>query len=65
MFISMGRGAAVAGIIIVALMIAGTIDVSIDDAWLWSLLSLFVVCFVFGKRRLRPWEQRWWWESED
>ena len=37
---------AIAGIIIVALMIAGTIPVIIDDAWLWSLLALFVVSFL-------------------
>ncbi len=60
---SLGRLAAIAGIVITALMIAGTIPVSVDDAWLWSLLSLFVVSFFSSRRRgRRPWEQRWWWE---
>ena len=27
-------------------MIAGTIPVTIDDAWLWGLLVLFVVLFL-------------------
>jgi hypothetical protein len=39
----MGRAAAIAGAVIVALMLAGTILVEIDDAWLWSLLALFLV----------------------
>jgi len=37
---------AIAGIVIVALMIAGTIPVTIDDAWLWALLVLFLVSFL-------------------
>lgn len=61
---SLGRAAAIAGIAIVSFMIAGTIRVSVDDAWLWALLSLFIVCFAAGRRRgVRPWEQRWWWEG--
>jgi membrane-bound metal-dependent hydrolase YbcI (DUF457 family) len=43
----MGRGAGVAGLIVVALMIADTIPVKIDDAWLWSLLALFFAVTVF------------------
>jgi len=39
---------AIAGIVIVALMIAGTIPVTIDDAWLWGLLVLFVLLFMEG-----------------
>jgi uncharacterized membrane protein YccC len=39
----MGRAAGIAGLIIVALMIAGTIPVEIDDAWMWVLLALFAV----------------------
>jgi len=42
----MGRAAATAGLIIVALMIAGTIPVEVDDAWLWALLALFAVSMV-------------------
>jgi hypothetical protein len=42
----MGRAAGLAGTIIVALMIQGTIPVQIDDAWLWSLLALFIVTVV-------------------
>jgi len=42
----MGRPAGLAGVIIVALMIAGTIPVVIDDAWLWSLLALFLLTVV-------------------
>lgn len=41
-----GIAPAIAGIIIVSLMIAGTIPVTIDDAWLWGLLVLFVVLFM-------------------
>jgi len=41
-----GVAPAIAGIVIVALMIAGTIPVTIDDAWLWGLLVLFVVLFM-------------------
>ena len=41
-----GVAPAIAGIIIVALMIVGTIPVTIDDAWLWSLLVLFIVSFL-------------------
>ena len=37
---------AIAGIVIVSLMIAGTIPVTIDDAWLWGLLVLFVASFL-------------------
>jgi len=37
---------AIAGIVIVSLMIAGTIPVTIDDAWLWGLLVLFVLLFL-------------------
>jgi hypothetical protein len=40
--------ASLTGVIIVALMIAGTIDVEIDDAWLWVLLALFAVAMVGG-----------------
>ena len=62
---SLGRLAAIAGIVVVALMIAGTIEVTIDDAWLWGLLSLFAVSFMASRRKgQRPWEQRWWWETE-
>ncbi len=62
--IPLWRAAAIAGIVITALMIAGTISASVDDAWLWSLLSLYVVCLLSrSRRRARPWEQRWWWES--
>ena len=43
--------AALAGVIIVSLMIAGTIDVEIDDAWLWVLLALFAVAMVSGAPR--------------
>jgi len=42
----MGRAAGLAGVVIVALMLAGTIDVKVDDAWLWSLLALFLVTIV-------------------
>jgi len=41
-----GAAPAVAGAVIVALMIAGTIPVAIDDAWLWALLVLFLVLFL-------------------
>jgi hypothetical protein len=41
-----GVAPAIAGIVIVSLMIAGTIPVTIDDAWLWSLLVLFSVLFM-------------------
>jgi hypothetical protein len=41
-----GVAPAVAGTVIVALMIAGTIPVTIDDAWLWALLVLFLVLFL-------------------
>lgn len=37
---------AIAGIVIVSLMIAGTIPVTIDDAWLWGLLVLFLLLFL-------------------
>jgi hypothetical protein len=37
---------AIAGIVIVSLMIAGTIPVAIDDAWLWGLLVLFLLLFL-------------------
>lgn len=62
--IPLRTAAAIAGIVIVALMIAGEIAVTVDDAWLWSLLALFAVCLIAGGRRRgrRPWEQRWWWE---
>ena len=52
----MGRAAATAGLIIVALMIAGTIPVEIDDAWLWSLLALFAVAMVMSGNG-RPWRR--------
>jgi hypothetical protein len=42
----MGRAAGIAGVIIVALMLVGTIPVGIDNAWLWSLLALFLVTAV-------------------
>ncbi len=65
-----GRAAAIAGIIIMALMIEGAIAVVIDDAWLWGLLALFIVCLFSGSRgRLswssgrRPWQELWWWED--
>jgi hypothetical protein len=38
-----GVAPAIAGVIIVGLMIAGTIPVTIDDAWLWALLVLFLL----------------------
>ena len=41
-----GVAPAVAGAVIVALMLAGTIPVAIDDAWLWALLVLFLVLFL-------------------
>jgi len=41
-----GVAPAIAGAIIVGLMIAGTIPVTIDDAWLWALLVLFLVLFL-------------------
>jgi len=41
-----GVAPAIAGAIIVGLMIAGTIPVTIDDAWLWALLFLFLVSFL-------------------
>ena len=65
MVLSVGRAAAIAGIVIVALMIGGTIPVAVDDAWLWGLLSLFAVNLLVGRGRRgrRPWEQRWWWDS--
>ncbi len=50
----MGRGAGLAGLIIVALMIAGTIPVEIDDAWLWSLLALFAVTIFLPSKPPRP-----------
>jgi nitric oxide reductase large subunit len=62
--ISIGRAAAIAGIVITALMIEGTIPVAADDAWLWSLLALFVVGLFPRRGRLRPWEQQWWWKDE-
>jgi hypothetical protein len=63
MVLSVGRSAAIAGIVIVALMIAGTIPVTVGDGWLWGLLALFIVSFFVNRRRgRRPWEQRWWWE---
>jgi hypothetical protein len=43
---SAGVAPAIAGIVIVSLMIAGTIPVTIDDAWLWGLLVLFSVLFL-------------------
>jgi hypothetical protein len=42
----MGVAPAIAGIVIVSLMIAGTIPVTIDDAWLWGLLVLFLLLFL-------------------
>ena len=47
----LGGPAALAGLIIVALMIAGTIEVEIDDAWLWVLLALFAVAMVSAAPR--------------
>ena len=52
----MGRAADTAGVIIVALMIAGTIPVEIDDAWLWSLLALFAIAMVMPDHG-RPWHR--------
>ena len=43
---SAGVAPAITGIVIVSLMIAGTIPVTIDDAWLWGLLVLFSVLFL-------------------
>jgi len=43
---SAGVAPAIAGIVIVSLMIAGTIPVTIDDAWLWGLLVLFSLLFL-------------------
>lgn len=66
MIFSLGRAAPIAGIVIIALMIAGTISVTVDNAWLWGLLSLFAVSLFARRRRaLRPWEQRWWWERAE
>jgi peptidoglycan/LPS O-acetylase OafA/YrhL len=48
----MGRAAGIAGAIIVGLMLAGTIPVEIDDAWLWSLLALFLVAAMAPGRGL-------------
>ena len=54
----LGRPAAIAGIVITALMIEGTIPVEADDAWLWVLLALFAVCLIvpggrnLGRRRI-------------
>lgn len=47
MFIS--SAAAIAGIVIVALMLEGTIPVTVDDAWLWSLIALFSVSLFVGR----------------
>ena len=52
----LGGSAALAGLIIVALMIAGTIPVEIDDAWLWSLLALFATAMVMPGHG-RPWHR--------
>ena len=41
-----GVAPAIAGIVIVSLMIASTIPVTIDDAWLWGLLVLFSLLFL-------------------
>lgn len=41
-----GVAPAIAGTVIVSLMIAGTIPVTIDDAWLWGLLVLFLLLFL-------------------
>ena len=43
-------------IIIVALMIAGTIPVEIDDAWLWALLALYAAAMVMPGHG-RPWNR--------
>lgn len=43
---SAGVAPAIAGIVIVSLMITGTIPVIIDDAWLWGLMVLFCVLFM-------------------
>ena len=43
---SAGVAPAIAGIVIVSLMIGGTIPVAIDDAWLWGLLVLFSLLFL-------------------
>jgi len=50
----MDKAAGVAGLIIVALMIAGTIPAEIDDAWLWSLLALFAVTIFLPTKPPRP-----------
>jgi len=52
----MGRAAGLAGVIIVALMIAGAIPVEIDDAWLWALLALYAVAMVMPGNG-RPWHR--------
>jgi hypothetical protein len=65
MRIPFGRAAAIAGVVIMALMIEGTISVVIDDAWLWVLLGLFVACLLARPRGRRPWEERWWWEGRE
>ena len=49
----MGRAARLAGVIIVALMLAGTIPLETDDTWLWSLLALFLVATA-APGRLHP-----------
>jgi hypothetical protein len=49
----MGRAAGIAGVVIVALMLAGTIPVEIDNAWLWSLLALFLVTVIGPSRTHR------------
>ena len=54
----MGRAAGLAGVVIVALMLAGTIDVKIDDAWLWSLLALFLVTMVAPDRTPRRFRRK-------
>jgi peptidoglycan/LPS O-acetylase OafA/YrhL len=48
----MGKAAGIAGAVIVGLMLAGTIPVEIDNAWLWSLLALFLVAAVAPDRGL-------------
>jgi len=58
MFVS--SAAAVAGIVIVALMLEGTIPVVVDDAWLWSLIALFAVCLLVGRGEvMRSGRKRW------
>ena len=48
----MSKPAGLAGVVITALMIAGTIDVS--TGWLWGLLALFAIAMVGPTASARP-----------